>query len=162
VGVIGDDLVVHCLASDAGGAPVENPRQKPAWRYSPRYGPVPPRFSRGTIATVGARRLLLIGGTASIVGEDSMHEGDVSAQLEESLRNLEALIDAARGAPQPDAALGRLTDLRAYVAGPREAAAIHSVLTERCPRASRVELMIAGLCRRELLLEIEGVATLEV
>ena len=34
-----------------------------------------------TIAQIGGRRLLLIGGTASITGEDSRHVGKVDAQL---------------------------------------------------------------------------------
>ena len=46
VGVISDDLVIYCLASDTRGTPVENPRQKPAYKYSQRYGPMPPCFSR--------------------------------------------------------------------------------------------------------------------
>jgi len=97
VGITEDELVIHCLASDAGGTAVENPRQKPAWQYSPRYGPMPPCFSRATDAVVAGRRLLLIGGTASIVGEDSQHCGDVAGQLTETLTNLEALIGAAQG-----------------------------------------------------------------
>jgi chorismate lyase / 3-hydroxybenzoate synthase len=161
VGVISDDLVVQCLASDTAGTPIENPRQRPAWQYSARYGPMPPCFSRATIAAVNGRRLLLIGGTASIVGEDSQHDGDVGAQLEETLSNLEALIEAARGGAEPGAALGRLIDLRVYVARLEDVSAIRSVLATRCPRAARVELTIARVCRPELLVEIEGVAHLE-
>jgi chorismate lyase/3-hydroxybenzoate synthase len=158
VGTLGDDLVVHCLASDIAGTPVENPRQKPAWQYSPRYGPMPPCFSRATIATVTGRRVLLIGGTASIVGEDSRHNDDVAAQLEETLRNLEALIDAASGAAGTGAALSRLIDLRVYVARADDAPAIRSVLEARCTRASRIDLAVARVCRPELLVEVEGVA----
>jgi chorismate lyase/3-hydroxybenzoate synthase len=161
MGIIGDDLVIHCLASDTAGTPVENPRQQPAWRYSPRYGPVPPCFSRATIATVGTRLLLLIGGTASIVGEDSLHNDDVGAQLEETLKNVEALIVAAAGGPPAEAALSYLTDVRACVARAEEAPMIRSVLAARCARDARVEVTIARFCRRELLLEIEGVAELD-
>lgn len=155
VGTIGDDLVVHCLASNVAGTPVENPRQKPAWQYSPRYGPMPPCFSRATTATVNGRRLLLIGGTASIVGEDSQHSNDVGAQLDETLRNLEALIERAGGT---GATLSRLVDLRVYVARADDAPAIRSVLDARCDRAARIDLAIARVCRPELLVEIEGVA----
>jgi chorismate lyase/3-hydroxybenzoate synthase len=158
VGVISDDLVIYCLASDTRGTPVENPRQKPAYKYSRRYGPTPPSFSRATIASMNGSRRLLVGGTASIVGEDSMHQGDVDAQLVETLRNLEALIDAAVAPSDVGVALNRLLDLRVYVARPEDAAAIRSVLTVRCPRAERIELAIARVCRPELLVEIEGVA----
>jgi chorismate lyase/3-hydroxybenzoate synthase len=160
VGVISDDLVIYCLASDTRGTPVENPRQKPAYQYSRRYGPTPPSFSRATIASLNGRRCLLVGGTASIVGEDSMHEGDANAQLEETLRNLEALIDAGGSDAPAGTALDRLIDLRVYVARQEDAAAIRSVLDLRCPRADRIELTIAHVCRPELLVEIEGVAEL--
>src|SRR5712692_4602037 len=160
VGIISDDLVIDCLASDTRGTPVENPRQKPAYQYSRRYGPMPPCFSRATIANVNRQRRLLVGGTASIVGEDSMHEGDVDAQLEETLKNLEALIDAAAERSEPGTALTRLVDLRVYVARQQDAPAIRAVLATRCPRAERIELTIARVCRPELLVEIEGVAEL--
>jgi enamine deaminase RidA (YjgF/YER057c/UK114 family) len=157
VGIVSDDLVIYCLASDTRGTPVENPRQKPAYKYSRRYGPMPPCFSRATIANVNGQRRLLVGGTASIVGEDSMHVGDVDAQLDETLNNLEALIDAA--APSDaGTALRRLLDLRVYVARQEDAPAIRAVLAARCPRAARIELTIARVCRPELLVEIEGVA----
>jgi chorismate lyase/3-hydroxybenzoate synthase len=163
VGVISDDLVVYCLASDTRGTPVENPRQKPAYKYSRRYGPTPPSFSRATIALVNGSRRLLVGGTASIVGEDSVHDGDVDGQLEETLRNLEALIDAARGggAAGERAALEQLLELRVYVARVEDAAAIRTALAARCPRATRIELAIARVCRPELLVEIAGVAEIE-
>ena len=161
VGVISDDLVICCLASDARGTPVENPRQKPAYTYSRRYGPTPPCFSRATIADINGRQRLLVGGTASIVGEDSAHEDDAGAQLDETLRNLEALIDAATGRQESGAALTRLRDLRAYCARAEDAAMIQHVLAARCPRAERIELAIARVCRPELLVEIEGVAELE-
>ena len=161
VGVIGDDLAISCLASTARGIPVENPRQTPAWRYSRRYGPQPPCFSRATIATVNGRQLLLVGGTASIVGETSRHDGDVDAQVAETLRNLEALVDSATadggGGIAP---LDRFRDLRVYVARDQDAGRIRTMVVDRCARADRIELAIARVCRPELLVEIEGVAEL--
>jgi chorismate lyase/3-hydroxybenzoate synthase len=158
VGVVSDDLVVWCLASDAGGTPVENPRQTPAYRYSKRYGPMPPCFSRATIACVKGQPRVLIGGTASIVGEDSLHEGDVASQLAETLRNLDALISAAIDQPAHGCALERLIDLRVYAARAEDAAPIRKILETRCPRAKRMEMALARVCRPELLVEIEGVA----
>jgi chorismate lyase/3-hydroxybenzoate synthase len=167
VGIFGGDLTIHCLASPDPAAPVENPRQTPAWRYSTRYGPMPPCFSRATMADVDGRRRLLIGGTASIVGEDSRHEHDALAQLEETLANLAALIRAARRTAEPEAehkaehdalALARLTDLRVYVVRAEDCQALLPVIQARCPGARCIELTTARLCRPELLVEIEGVA----
>ena len=69
VGIDGTTLWIHVLAADAPGVPLENPRQVPAYRYSRRYGLRPPCFARAT----KFESTLLIGGTASIIGEDSRH-----------------------------------------------------------------------------------------
>jgi len=159
VGIAGDDLIIHCLASTAGGRAVENPRQKPAWQYSHRYGPVPPTFSRAMLTSVGNLPLLLIGGTASVVGEDSTHADDVGAQIEETFRNLATLVASARGETEPlSRSLSRIVDVRAYVTRPIDAGIVRAALHARCPSASRIELAAATLCRPELLVEIEGVA----
>ncbi len=161
VGFAGSDLVIHCLASHTAGAPVENPRQTSSWRYSSRYGPVPPCFARATVATVRGRELLLVGGTASIVGEDSRHDGDIDAQLKETLRNVAAVIAAAQRADRADAApLATLTDVRAYVMRPSDVGMVRGVLERVCAPGARLEIMLSRLCRGELLVEVEGVAAL--
>ena len=159
VGIACDELVVHCLASNEQGRAVENPRQKPAWQYSTRYGPTPPSFSRATVATIGRRRLLLIGGTASIVGEDSVHRRDASAQMSETLTNLATLISTAGNhAESPSASLSRIRDMRVYVTRSQDAAAIGTALAARCSGVAHTEMALSRLCRPELLVEIEGIA----
>jgi chorismate lyase / 3-hydroxybenzoate synthase len=70
VGVVDGPLVIHALGLEAQGAPLENPRQVPAYAYSRRYGPLPPCFARATLVQMPkeARPWLLVGGTASILG----------------------------------------------------------------------------------------------
>ena len=161
VGIKGSDLSIHCLALEEPGTPVENPRQTPAWQYSTRYGPLPPCFSRATIVDLAGRRTLLIGGTASVVGEDSRHAGEFDAQLEETLMNLEALIHTAHGpARNGRAPLQRLIDLRVYVTSAAQAERAREVLVHRCPRARTIAVALAQVCRPELLVEIEGIAEL--
>src|SRR5205814_1032606 len=46
VGHHADDLTVYALCAERPATPVENPRQRPAWRYSERFGPAPPCFAR--------------------------------------------------------------------------------------------------------------------
>lgn len=161
VGIKGSDLFIHCLALEKRGTPVENPRQTPAWQYSARYGPLPPCFSRATIVELAGRRTLLIGGTASVVGEDSQHAGQFDAQVEETLLNLEALVRTADGNERDARApLHRLVDLRVYVTSPARAERVRELLANRCPRARTIAVAIAQVCRPELLVEIEGVAEL--
>jgi chorismate lyase / 3-hydroxybenzoate synthase len=144
------------------GVPVENPRQTPAWRYSCRYGPKPPCFARATIARLGGRPRLLIGGTAIILGEDSAHLGDADAQLHETLRNIAALIAAARRdtAESAKALLARMTSLRVYIREAADTATILSTVDRVCGEGAVVEAAIASVCRPELLVEIEAIADL--
>ena len=62
--------------------PVENPRQVSAYRYPPTYGPrVADLLARGAGRTSAAATIaLFISGTASIVGHETVHQGDVRAQ----------------------------------------------------------------------------------
>jgi chorismate lyase/3-hydroxybenzoate synthase len=161
VGIKGSDLSIHCLALDRTGAAVENPRQIPAWQYSSRYGPLPPCFSRATRVVLYGRPMLLIGGTASVVGEDSRHPGQFDAQVKETLLNLDALIRAANASRgEVSVPLHNLVDLRVYVTSPAEADRVREMLVASCPRARTIAVAIAQVCRPELLVEIEGVAEL--
>ncbi len=110
VGVNGIDLVIHCLAAASPPEPVENPRQRSPWLYSDRYGPLPPCFSRASIAPVAGRKQLLIGGTASIVGEDSRHLLDTGGQLDETFRNLASVVMTARRSEEPVGTGARAAD----------------------------------------------------
>ena len=59
----------------------------PSYRYSRRFGPRPPCFARATVLHLGAAGdapLVLVGGTASIRGEDSVHVGNVRGQVLET------------------------------------------------------------------------------
>ena len=142
VGWGGRDLHVHCLSADRPGTPIDNPRQVPPHRYSARYGPRPPCFARAT--RVG--RLLMIGGTASIRGECSVHD-DLPGQVAETLTNLSAVVTAAGEAYA-------MTDVRVYHRPDVDPAVVRPLL----PRAWPVEWVSADMCRPELLVEIEALA----
>jgi Chorismatase FkbO/Hyg5-like, N-terminal len=165
------DFALHCLASRWPGQPVENPRQIPAYEYSKRFGPLPPCFARATLL----RRkpfhedLLLVGGTASIVGEDSQHPGVVVLQARETFRNLASLVcSAAQGAagplPESDSevavSLARFKEVRAYYRETRHSQQVRDLVQAAFSAAARIETFPAELCRPELLVEIEGVARL--
>ena len=160
VGITGADLWMHCLAIDRPGVPIENPRQMSAWHYSDRYGPLPPCFSRATIVPICGHLRLLIGGTASVVGEDSQHLGKLDAQLEETLLNMEVLVRTASGDADCHAPLQRLIDVRVYVTEATHAEPVKRILAMRCPQLRALDFVVAQLCRRDLLVEIEGVAEL--
>lgn len=157
VGHAGRDLVVHGLFAPWPCEPVENPRQVPAWRYSRRYGPASPSFARAARIDRGGRTMVIVAGTASIVGEDSAHASSLDGQLDETLRNLRALLTAALGDGQVDP-LAHLSSLRAYVPRSEDVGVVAGRLAgDGALRACEREIVCAPLCRRELLVEIEGV-----
>jgi len=169
VGHDGGQLIVHCLASPSSGTPVENPNQIPSYRYSSRYGPLPPCFARATrVLMEGGRRMgLLVGGTASVRGEDSVHAGDFHAQAEQILQNLSTLVAAAiqgtdgakddRSCRDP---LGLFRSLRVYHPRVENRPEAMRLVQKRFPAVQEVEVLRTDLCRSELLMEIEGVADL--
>jgi chorismate lyase/3-hydroxybenzoate synthase len=150
---IGNALWIHVLAADTAGIPIENPRQIPSYHYSRRYGRRPPCFARA----MKLDSMLLIGGTASILGEQSRHDADIDAQALETLQNIAALIGSVNTGPT-DQPLDALRSLRVHVLDSRHAPAVQSILNELAPDLVNVEFVQASLCRRELLVEIEGTA----
>lgn len=154
IGHDGEDLTLHFLGVPRPGRSLENPRQCPAYRYSHRHGPRPPCFARATRVRLPAGASLLVGGTASVRGEESVYPGSLQLQLKETFENLGALLSAA-GAPD----LGALTHARVYYLRPEDRAALNHVADAFHP-ACDLEFVRADICRRELLVEIEGIARL--
>jgi chorismate lyase/3-hydroxybenzoate synthase len=126
---------------------IENPRQVSAFRYPRQYGPASPSFSRA--ARIGDR--VLISGTASIVGHESRHGGDVRAQTAESLENLAAVVEAA-GLNR-----ARLAGIKSYVRHAADVPAVAAELDRRGFAASARCLLLADICRRDLLVEFEAI-----
>ncbi len=157
VGHRGSDLVVHCLGCTHPGRAVENPRQVPAYLYSSRYGPCPPCFARATIVNAPGfgRGMMLVGGTASVRGEGSVHEGDLDSQVGETLTNLASLVSGERGGADP---LARFRELRVYCVHASHARRLRAILAARFGGVREIEFVRADICRKELLVEIEGVA----
>jgi chorismate lyase / 3-hydroxybenzoate synthase len=167
VGVDGDRFLLHCVAADEPGLPVENPRQISAYLYSRRYGPMPPCFARATLLRGHADQpVLLVGGTASITGEESRHIGDLEAQARETFHNLASVVAVAAGRTTPDdmarpeiaSLLASFRELRVYYANPTDQHTLAGMVEATFPSHCRVEWQWASLCRPELLIEIEGLA----
>jgi chorismate lyase/3-hydroxybenzoate synthase len=150
-------LQVYWLAARVPGTPLENPRQVSAYRYPRRYGPQPPSFARAMLPPSTAVPLL-ISGTAAIVGHESQHAGDVAAQLDETLANLDSLIATARTRrPELPARMGAGTRLKVYVRDRHELDAVTAHLRARLDPDVRFIVLHAAICRRELHVEIDGV-----
>lgn len=170
VGCPGRDLIVHLLGHHQPGQAIENPRQVPAFRYSKRFGDLPPSFVRATRLTqVDSASWVLVAGTASVVGEVSRHPGDLTAQLNETFRNLATVMLQAANDPRPinghlssheREALRGYRTARVYTRRPEDLARISQAVTRTMPNCESIELVRADICRPELLVEIEGTGVL--
>ena len=160
VGTRHGGIVIYFLAGRAPGQHRENPRQMSAYCYPPQYGPKSPSFARATLVRGAERDCLYISGTASITGHESRHPDDPAAQLEETLVNIKALIDSAA----TEEGIGfegfaSLTHLKVYIRHPRDFPLIRARLEALLPKNTQCLYLEAEVCRPELLLEIEAVAS---
>ncbi len=152
-------LRVAVLAGREPVLSIENPRQVSAYDYPRQYGEEPPLFSRAAwLPQTGGRDLLFVSGTASIVGHATVHAGEVRAQTEESLRNIEAVLQSANArAGRP---LWRLPELSGcvYVRHAEDYSVVRAALEDRGLR--NFCYLQADVCRSDLLVEIEAEAQL--
>lgn len=159
VGSHGGELTIYFLASRNPGTQIENPRQISAFAYPPEYGPKSPSFSRGCVRRTSDGAEILLSGTASIVGHKSVHEGDLMAQLEETMVNIDTLLrHAGSQHGLGNVTLTDLTSLKVYVRRAADRSAIEAALSRQVTAECSVLYVEADICRRELLLEIEGIA----
>jgi len=149
-------LQVYLLAARVPGTPLENPRQVSAYRYPREYGPQSPSFARALLPP-SSQVPLLLSGTASIVGHASQHADSLRAQLDETLTNLDSLLGAARErTPALSPHLDASSRLKVYVRDAADADAVAAQLEARLGTRVPWLMLHADVCRRELLVEIEG------
>jgi chorismate lyase / 3-hydroxybenzoate synthase len=159
VGTQGGGLAIYFAAAREAGQHRENPRQISAYHYPPQYGPKSPSFARATLKRWGDDYSLYISGTASIVGHQSLHPGDVASQMEETLNNLRVLIDnTVREEGVAFAGLDSLQRLKVYIRDAQHLALVRSCLDKAIDPGVPRLILQADICRTDLLLEIEGIA----
>lgn len=155
VGTDGSGLVVMFIASRNPVRNVENPRQVSAFRYPEKYGPRSPSFARASVAEIAGHRQLFVSGTASIVGCESVHVGNVRLQMRETMENLRVICEVAS-----DGRFRLLEELpgavyRAYVRHADQYPTIREMFDEVVGPAAKSTWLRGDICREELLLEIE-------
>ncbi|HEX5803725.1 MAG TPA: Rid family hydrolase [Azospira sp.] len=163
LGVRGGPLSIAFLAGREPALPLENPRQVSAWNYPPDYGPRAPTFARGTLARLPDLDLLFVSGTASIVGHQTVHPGDVAGQVRESLANIAAVLGEANRAAGAVGGVGQAftlaaLDYRVYLRHAGDFDAVRAALLPLVGERAAVVYVQADICRADLLVEIEALA----
>ncbi len=152
----GSPLVIYFLASRCAAQMLENPRQVSAYCYPAKHGPRSPTFSRAALLAAGGGKLM-ISGTASILGHESVHADDINAQTVETMENIRTLIDTAnRLNPAPHFSVEALI-YKVYLRRAATFPQVASALRKLVGPAAAIAFLAADVCRRDLLIEIEAV-----
>ena len=153
----GSPLSIYFLAARRPPKVIENPRQTSAYHYPPKFGRHSPIFSRACVWGESGGGRLFVSGTASIVGHETIHRGDVIAQTRETMVNIEALLkEANRVVGGGHYSLNGLK-LKVYVRKPSDLPAIKATLSELLSPTASIVYLQADVCREDLLVEIEAV-----
>ncbi|MEL7447822.1 MAG: pteridine-dependent deoxygenase like protein [Pseudomonadota bacterium] len=143
-------LRVSLLASHKAPRLLENPRQVSAYQYPRQYGPRSPAFSRAAVLNGDDNLQVFLSGTAAITGHETRHIGDAGMQIAETLENIRHLaVTAGLGTTQ--------AVLRVYIRDPELRAEAVRYVDETFTNPPQMVVLAAELCRRELLVEIDGI-----
>jgi enamine deaminase RidA (YjgF/YER057c/UK114 family) len=153
----GSPISIYFLAARNPPKMIENPRQTSAYFYPPQFGKHPPIFSRACVWGEPGGAKLFVSGTASIVGHESIHPGDVAAQTRETMVNIGALLDEANRVVGSARFSAADLKLKVYVRRPEDLAAIKASLSLTLSPATHILYLQADVCREDLLVEIEAV-----
>lgn len=158
VGISGQHLHLYFIASNFPVQFCENSRQCRAYDYPPQYGPKSPSFARASLIKQGVP-MLLISGTASVLGYESVHINDVEAQTRETLNNISVLItDTNIQHSTYFDGLDSLLHVKVYVRKKEDIANIKKILGQYLSEHVERIFIIADICREDLLVEIEAIA----
>ncbi len=155
-GIGGQPILTQSLVQmDAYAAQGLRPEQQ-RYLYAPthlnptyQYGVT---FERGTAIQYGDRRHLLISGTASINNRgETINIGDVRAQAERMIENVEALFK------EGGATLDDMVQSIVYLRDVADYHLVNRYLAERLPATPRV-ITLAPVCRPAWLIEMECIA----
>ena len=151
-------LSIAFMAGRVQAIAIENPRQISAYQYPEQYGPASPTFSRASLVKLRQSELLLISGTASIVGHATQHISDAVIQTREAMTNIAVVLEQANKLTKHGRFSLASLHYRAYVRHPAHVKEIHEELIRYVGAEPTVTYFHADICRKDLLLEIEATA----
>lgn len=148
--------------------PIVNPGQIDAHKYSELVlegksaQKCTPKFERAKLITIGERNYIYVSGTASILGEKTMHQGDVEKQTITTIDNINHLFSEENQkilGLSFDVSKIRFSHLRVYVKRQEDIPAVERIC-ESMLNCNSTLYLESDVCREDLLVEIEGVFTI--
>ena len=153
--------------------PIRNPRQTDAHKYSDGVlvgratgimgERCTPKFERGKMVVLDGITHMYVSGTASIVGEKTMHPNDVEKQTITTIENIFELFSGENQKKlgvQFDVSQIEFSHLRIYVKYKEDFPRVEAVCKAMLNSKSFLFLQ-SDICRENLLVEIEGIFTIE-
>ncbi|MBT4556089.1 MAG: hypothetical protein HOB18_12710 [Nitrospina sp.] len=161
VGSQSGPLTINFIAArNCTGEHIENPRQVSAYKYPTSYGEHSPSFARATYIDWGESKYLYVAGTASIIGHKSCHIDNPLLQLQETQENLDSLLNHSRYLLNRNAEKVDIADatvIKTYMRDVESLPLVKKLMEERETGAQSRLYLVGDICRKELLLEVEGV-----
>ncbi len=151
----GGDTIIYLLAAKQPVRHFENPLQLSAYRYPQQYGPASPSFARATLARWTYGQQLFISGTASIVGHQSLHDDELLQQVQASCHNIRMVMQHV-GEQLGKPGMLRLAIAKVYLRHTHQLQLARSEFERHFGTELPTVYLQADVCRRELLVEIEG------
>jgi len=148
--------------------PIVNPGQIDAHKYSElvlagsSVQKCTPKFERAKLVSIGSRNYVYVSGTASILGEETKHAGDVEKQTITTIENINRLFSKENQEKLGlnfDVSRIRFSHLRVYVKHQEDIPAVERICDSMLNCKSSLFLE-SDVCRQDLLVEIEGVFTI--
>jgi len=159
LGTTGRNTLIYLLAAKRPGLHFGNPQQVNAYSYPRQYGPASPSFSRATSILWGNKHQLFISGTASVIGHESTHVDNLSGQLTVTFQNIDLL--SKRVAPKlSETSVPQVNALKVYLRHKHDLTETKMRVAQHFGDKVPVVYLQADICRKELLVEIDGLYTL--
>ncbi|QNU66097.1 reactive intermediate/imine deaminase [Ruminiclostridium herbifermentans] len=162
IGCRGDSLCIYMLSTVQNIQKyIENPNQTPAYKYPPKYGIKSPSFARATYTNYNSLiSRLYISGTASILGSDTVHVGNVGKQCETTLENIRVLISSSNLSNygiKENFTLDNIDCIKVYIKNNEDFEVIKDICSNAFSKNRSIAYLKADVCRNDLLVEIEGI-----
>ncbi len=145
-----EGAVIYTLSAKQPGRHHNNSLQVNAYQYPREYGVSSPSFSRATCITLAEQDLFFVSGTASIIGHQTTHEGDLSGQLETTISNIRHLLDNKNKTNNN----ASLKTMKVYLRYASDHIAASQQLKQAFPDTDMI-FTLADICRANLLVEVE-------
>ncbi len=172
IGTLYGGVMVEIVALQGTGLinlALDNPLQIAAHKYSqgvllgaadPDYKMrTTPKFERARIVGISKTQTVYISGTAAIRGEKSLIADDITEQTCITMQNIDYLISKENYPVESTSRKYKM--LRIYVKNPCQMEEARQYMKANYPDITKI-YVCADICREELLLEIEGIAEINL